>query len=306
MLFAKNSLLKNRLFLKEKRVFPFLLLIPSLILIIGIVAYPVIRAINISFYDYNPLMPSNKKFVNFSNYLYALKDPIFGRALLNSLIWIIGVVLFQFIGGLIGAIILRQKFIGRSIIRGLSLIPWVTPSVLIAIMWIWMLDGNYGIINDLLVKIGVTSRYIPWLAQKNTALPAVMIADIWRGIPFFAIMLLASMEAIPEELYEAAKIDGANSLKTFLHVTWPLILPTVIITTMLRIIWTANHMDLILIMTDGGPGYSSLIIPLMAYHTAYKQLKFGYGTTIAIIQALFLMIFVLLYLRLLRKRGGIY
>ncbi|MCS7232150.1 MAG: sugar ABC transporter permease [Elusimicrobiota bacterium] len=296
----------NLIYRWEKRVFPFLLLLPAFILIIGVVAYPIVRALWLSFHNYNPLKPHASEYTGFENYLKILRDSVFSIALRNSIFWIIGVVLFQFLGGLLGALILRQNFRGRSIVRGLSLIPWVTPSILIAIMWIWMLDGNYGIINDILLKLGIISKYIPWLAQKNTALPSVMIADIWRGIPFFAIMLLAAMEAIPEELYEAAKIDGAGPFKIFTHITWPLILPTVIITTMLRIIWTANHMDLILIMTDGGPGFSSLIIPLMSYHTAYKQLNFGYGATIAILQGLFLIIFISLYLRLLRKRGSIY
>ncbi len=290
----------------EKRVLPFLLLLPAFTLIIGIVAYPIIRAIYLSFHSFNPLKPSIFKFVGLENYIRVLNDPIFIIALKNSIIWIVGVVFFQFLGGLLGAIILKQNFKGRAFVRGLSLIPWVTPSVLIAIMWIWMLDGNYGIINDILLKLGLISRYIPWLAQKDTSLPAVMIADIWRGIPFFAIMLLAAMEAIPDELYEAARIDGANSFMIFLNITWPLILPTVIITTMLRIIWTANHMDLVLIMTDGGPGFSSLIIPLMSYHTAYKQLNFGYGSTIAILQGVFLVIIISLYLRLLRKGESIY
>lgn len=302
MLSEKSSLIYKW----EKRVFPFLLLLPAFILILGIVAYPIVRAIWLSFHNYNPLKPLSFEYIGFENYLKVLKDPIFSIALKNSLIWVIGVVLFQFLGGLLGALILRQNFKGRSLIRGLSLIPWVTPSILIAIMWMWMLDGNYGIINDILLKLGLIPRYTPWLAQKNTALFSVMLADIWRGIPFFAVMLLAAMEAIPEQLYEAAKIDGAGSFKIFTNITWPLILPTVIITTMLRIIWTANHMDLILIMTDGGPGFSSLIIPLMSYHTAYKQLNFGYGATIAILQGIFLVIIISLYLRLLRKGGSIY
>ncbi|PMQ00865.1 MAG: sugar ABC transporter permease [Dictyoglomus sp. NZ13-RE01] len=296
----------NLIYKWEKRVFPFLLLLPALILILGIVAYPVFRAIWLSFHSYNPLKPFIVEYVGFDNYVKIFRDQLFITALKNSLIWTIGVVFFQFLGGLFGALILKQNFKGRSIVRGLSLIPWVTPSILIAIMWIWMLDGNYGIINDVLLKLGIISKYIPWLAQKNTALPSVMIADIWRGIPFFAVMLLAAMDAIPEELYEAAKIDGASSFKIFTNITWPLILPTVLITTMLRIIWTANHMDLILIMTDGGPGSSSLILPLMSYHIAYKQLNFGYASAIAILQGIFLIVIISFYLRLLRKGGSIY
>ncbi|MGB9858265.1 MAG: carbohydrate ABC transporter permease [Dictyoglomaceae bacterium] len=300
-LFKRNKFKSKKL---EERIFPFLLLFPALILIIGIVAYPIVRALWLSFHSFNPLKPLIFTYIGFDNYFKILKDSVFFTALKNSIIWVLGVVFFQFTGGLIGALILKQNFKGRSFVRGLSLIPWVTPSILIAIMWIWMLDGNYGLINDLLLKLGVIPRYTPWLAQSKTSLASVMVADIWRGIPFFAVMLLAAMEAIPEELYEAARIDGASSIKLFLHITWPLITPTIIITTMLRIIWTANHMDLILIMTDGGPGFSSLIIPLMSYHTAYKQLNFGYGATIAILQGIFLIFVISLYTRLLKKGGS--
>lgn len=286
---------------QEERILPFLLLLPAFFLIITVIAYPIVRALWLSFYSFNPLKSSNFIYVGFENYLKIWRDPTFSIAFKNSIFWVIGIVFFQFFGGLIGALILKQNFKGRSFVRGLSLIPWVTPSILIAIMWIWMLDGNYGLINDILLKLGIIPRYIPWLAQSKTSLPSVMVADIWRGIPFFAVMLLAAMEAIPEELYEAGKIDGATPISLFFYITWPLIIPTVIITTMLRIIWTANFMDLILIMTDGGPGFSSLIIPLMSYHIAYKKLDFGYGATISIVQAMFLILVMAFYVRLLRK-----
>lgn len=285
----------------EERIFPFLLLLPAFILIIAVIAYPIIRAVWLSFHSFNPLRSSSSFYVGFENYLKVLKDPVFHIALKNSIFWVVGVVFPQFLGGLLGALILRQEFIGRSFVRGLSLIPWVTPSILIAIMWMWMLDGNYGLINDILLRLNLISRYIPWLAQPKTSLISVMLADIWRGIPFFAVMLLAAMEAIPEELYEAGKIDGASPAGLFFYITWPSIIPTVVITTMLRIIWTANFMDLILIMTDGGPGFSSLIIPLMSYHTAYKKLDFGYGATISIVQTVLLIFVMIFYIRLLRK-----
>jgi len=282
-------------------ILPLLLLSPALVLLLGIVAYPIGRAIWLSFHRLEILRPDLSEYVALDNYRGLLQDPVIWIALQNSVVWVVGVVLFQFLGGLTGALILNRRFPGRAMVRGLALIPWATPSVLVALMWTWMLDGNYGLINDLLVKAGILSRFQPWLAQPWSALPAVMLADVWQGIPFFAVMLLAALQAIPEDLFEAARIDGASAWRVFLHVTLPLLLPTILITTMLRMIWTANYMDLIMIMTGGGPGYSSLTVPLHAYYMAYKRLDFGYGSTIAIVQVAILAGAIVFYLRQLRK-----
>ena len=280
---------------------PLFLLSPALILLVGIVAYPIGRAIWLSFHRLEILRPDLTRSVGLENYRGLLQDPVIRIALQNSVIWVAGVVVLQFLGGLVGALILNRQFPGRAAVRGLALIPWATPSVLVALMWTWMLDGNYGLINDLLVKVGILSRFQPWLAQPWSALPAVILADVWQGIPFFAVMLLAALQAIPEDLFEAARIDGATGWRVFRHVTLPLLLPTILITTMLRMIWTANYMDLIMVMTGGGPGYSSLTVPLHAYYTAYKRLDFGYGATIAIVQVVILAAAIVAYLRQLRS-----
>jgi len=280
---------------------PLFLLSPALVLLLGIVAYPIARAVWLSFHRLEILRPDLSQYVGLDNYRALLQDSVMRIALQNSAVWVMGVVLFQLLGGLVGALILNQRFPGRAVVRGLALIPWATPSVLVALMWTWMLDGNYGLINDLLVKVGILSRFQPWLAQPWSALPAVILADVWQGIPFFAVMLLAALQGIPEDLFEAARIDGASPWRVFRHVTLPLLLPTILITTMLRMIWTANYMDLIMIMTGGGPGYSSLTVPLHAYYTAYKRLDFGYGSTIAIVQVAILAGAIVFYLRQLRR-----
>lgn len=283
---------------------PLLLLSPALVLLLGIVAYPIARALWLSVHRLEILRPDLSQYVGLDNYRSLFHDAVMPIALQNSGVWVAGVVLFQFLGGMVGATILNRRFPGRAAVRGLALIPWATPSVLVALMWTWMLDGNYGLINDLLVKSGLLSRFQPWLAQPGSALPAVMLADVWQGIPFFAVMLLAALQAIPEDLFEAAKIDGASAWRVFRHVTLPLLLPTILITTMLRMSWTANYMDLIMVMTDGGPGYSSLTVPLHAYYTAYKRLDFGYGSTIAIVQVAILAVAIVFYLRQLRANEG--
>lgn len=268
----------------------------------GVIAYPVYYAIVLSFTNTNLLMPDASEFIGLKNYIELFQNIEFFRALFRSFIWIFGCVLFQLLFGMVGALIMDQSFKGRGIVRGISLVPWATPSVLVALMWSWMLDGNYGIINDILNRIGLISEYIPWLAQSGTSLMSAIMANIWQGTPFFAVMLLASLQAIPEELYEAAKIDSATSWDIFWYIKLPFLMPTILITTMLRIMWTANYMDLIFIMTGGGPANSSMILPVYAYIKAYKQLKMGEGVAVALVQVVLLVVIVVFYLKQLQKR----
>lgn len=290
---------------KKERQLPFLLLGPALLLMALIVAYPLLQALRLSLFQVSLLKPDAAQFVGMDNYRSLLKDPLFLRSVLNSVIWILGSVSLQFTVGMLGALILNKDFPGRGLVRGLSLIPWATSGVLVALMWTWMLDGNYGVLNDILVKLNIIGQYQPWLAMP-TSLGGVIAANVWQGAPFFAVMLLAAIQGVPQELYEAAYIDGANKFNQFWRITVPLIMPTIMITTVLRIIWTANYMDLVLVMTGGGPGQASITLPVLAYITAYKRLRVGQGTAMAVLQALMLMVALSLYLKLLqgKEEGG--
>jgi multiple sugar transport system permease protein len=188
----------------------------------------------------------------------------------------------------------------------LILIPWVTPSVITALMWRWMYDGNNGVINDLLVRIGFLNSYFPWLANSSTALPAIMIALMWQGFPFFAIMILAGLQAIPKSLYEAAEVDGATTWQKFARITLPMLVPILFTSILLRIIWVANSMDVIYIMTGGGPGYATHTLPVYSFIRAYKGLDFGYASTIAIFLTILLIAIVAGYvIRVLRSQEAL-
>ena len=163
-------------------------------------------------------------------------------------------------------------------------------------MWRWMYDGNSGVINDLLVRMGILQEYFPWLANSSTALGAIMIALMWQGFPFFAIMILAGLQAIPQSLYQAADVDGATTFQKFTRITLPMLLPILLTTLLLRIIWVANSMDVIYVMTGGGPGYSTHTLPVLSFIRAYKALDFGYASTLAIYLTLFLIVFVASYI----------
>lgn len=276
---------------------PYLLVAPAFILMLLIVGYPIINSIYMSFLEYTVYKPHDIKFAGLANYLKVLQDPIFSEALINTILWVVFGVFFQFLFGLILALLLNKEFKGRGFIRSIILIPWVTPGVLIGLMWTWMYDGNYGVINDILLKLHIIDNYIPWLASSDTALSSVIVTIIWQGIPFFAIMLLAGLQAIPGELYEAAYVDGANSWHSFWHITMPMLKPTILVSSLLRIIWVANSVDVIYTMTGGGPGYSTHTLSVYTYIKAQKALDFGYSSTLAIYLTLILSTVAFLYLK---------
>jgi multiple sugar transport system permease protein len=278
-------------------IFPYAQVSPALIVTVAIIFIPMLRTVSYSFMSYILYKPNDKAFNGIANYIQAFNDPVFWSSFWHTVIWIVGIITFQFLLGLVTALLLNRTFPLRGIARSLILIPWVTPSVITALMWRWMYDGNYGLINQLLVQAGLIKRFIPWLADGSTALAAIIIALIWQGFPFFAIMLLAGMQAIPQELYEAAAIDGAGPWQKFIKVTFPLLLPVVFTTILLRTIWVANSLDVIVIMTGGGPGYSTYTLPVYSYAKAYKGMDFGYSSALAVLLTIFIMLFVAVYIK---------
>jgi len=277
------------------------MLAPALAVILGLIIYPAINALYLSLTSTNLLNLNAQTFIGFENFLKIFQDDEFYISLRNSAIWTFGNVAFQVVLGTIGALVLNRKIRARGAIRGLVLVPWATPSVLVALMWMWILDPNLGILNHILQTLGLQTESMAWLADRSTALPTLMFIDIWQGVPFFAVMILAALQGVPNELLEAATIDGANGWKTFWRVVLPLIMPTLLITTILRLIWTANYFDLILILTNGGPANATITIPLLGYHTAYRGMEFGTAAALGVVQAVLLAILVVFYVRQIRK-----
>ena len=286
--------------------FPYTLVSPALAVTILIIFFPIIQTATMSLFNYVIWKPKDTRFIGFGNYLQALKDEVFWISLKNTVIWIVGVIVLQLLLGFATALLLNRDFKWRGLARSLILIPWVTPSVITALMWRWMYDGNNGVINDLLVRIGLLKSYFPWLANSSTALPAIMIALMWQGFPFFAIMILAGLQAIPKSLYEAAEVDGATTWQKFARITLPMLVPILFTSILLRIIWVANSMDVIYVMTGGGPGYATYTLPVYSFIRAYKALDFGYASTIAIFLTFLLIAIVAGYvIRVLRSQEAL-
>jgi len=202
---------------KRRDILPVGMITPAMVITLAIVFLPMFRTITYSFMSYILYKPQEIQYQGFANYKMLFSDPLFYSSLLNTIIWIVGIILFQFLLGFATALLLNKNFVLRGLARSLILIPWVTPSVITALMWRWMYDGNYGLINQLLAKSGMIKQFIPFLADMNLALPSIMFALVWQGFPFFAIMLLAGLQAIPDQLYEAAEIDGAGDAERLRH-----------------------------------------------------------------------------------------
>ncbi len=291
---------------RKTDLFPYTLLTPALSATVLIIFFPIVQTAIMSLFNYVIWKPKDTRFIGLGNYLRALTDEVFWISLKNTLYWIAGVILLQLLLGFTTAMLLNREFKWRGLARSLILIPWVTPSVITALMWRWMYDGNNGVINDLLVRIGLLNSYFPWLANSTTALPAIMVALMWQGFPFFAIMILAGLQAIPGTLYEAAEVDGASKLQMFTRITLPMLTPILFTSILLRIIWVANSMDVIFVMTGGGPGYATYTLPVFAFIRAYKGLDFGYASTIAIFLTLLLIAIVAGYvIRVLRSQEAL-
>jgi len=279
----------------RRSLFPYALIAPALAVTVLVIFLPILQTAVMSLFSFILWKPRDTRFILLANYLAALKDPVFWISLKHTAIWVAVTVSLQLLLGFAAALLLNREFCWRGLARSLILIPWVTPSVITALMWRWMVDGNNGVINDLLVRLGLLKSYFPWLAGGGTALGTIMVALMWQGFPFFAIMILAGLQAIPGELYEAAEVDGATLGQKFFRITLPLLVPVLFTSILLRIIWVANSMDVIYVMTGGGPGYSTHTLPLYAFIRAYKGMDFGYASALALILTLLLVAFVAWY-----------
>lgn len=290
---------------KKKKInkWPYLLVAPSLIVVACVVFIPLARAIMMSFQSYDLRRPDRIGFIGLGNYIELFQDQLFWLGVRKTLIWVIAGVGFQFFFGFILALLLNQHFKGRGVIRSLSLIPWCTPGVLIGLMWRWIYDGNYGVLNDVLIKLHIIDQSIPFLGQQDTAFAAVIVTIIWQGIPFFALMILAGLQSVPQELYEAADIDGANWFQKLFQVTIPSIRNTLLVTLLLRIIWVANSVDVIYNMTSGGPAYSTQTLSVYVFQQG-NALNLGYASAMAIFLTILLACAAIPYLIHTFRRGN--
>ena len=284
---------------KEKFNFaPYILILPACLLMGLIMIYPLGKVFYLSFQHYNPTKPFTNGFAGFDNFITIFTKKEFYNALGVSARFVACEVVLQLIFGMIVALILNQKFKGRGFFRALTFIPWALSGVLTAVLWSIMFNQHFGVLNDLLSKLGIIKEPIAWLANTKFVLGSVIVAELWRGIPFFAISLLAAMQGLPDDIYEAARVDGSTKFQTFRFITLPMLKNTIVLTTLLRTIWEFNSVDLIYSLTGGGPVGKTTTLSMLIANQAIKTSNYGYGSALSVVSFAILAVIAVIYMKL--------
>lgn len=258
------------------------LTIPLILFTLGMLIYPFTSALVLSFQD--KLVGLPPKFIGLDNYKRLFtSDPIFILVVRNTLVYTAITIVLKLVLGMGMALTLNQNFRLRGLVRGVMLLPYVTPDLVVALTWRWVFDATFGILNYLLRTFGLIEINIAWMSQTWTALGAVMIANIWRGFPFFGICLLAGMQAIPSDHYEAAEMDGANVFQRFRHITVPALKSVIMVATVLSTIWTFNDFTLLYVMTGGAPADTTHIFATYTYILSFKFNRIGYAMAVTVV-----------------------
>ena len=287
----------------SSKTFALLLITPSLIIIAFIMIYPLIDASYLSFTRCFLTDPTGGRiFIGLSNYINLLRRGVFWIAFKNTLIYVGGVVFFEFLIGFGLALLLNRQIKYRGTIRSLFMLPWVVPSVVVALLTRWAFNSEFGIVNIILNQLGIIESFKGWLKDTSLALPTILTVTTWKMFPFMLVVLLAGLQTIPEEQIEAAKVDGANSLQRFLHITLPHMRELIMIVTLLEFIWMFQYITIIWTTTKGGPIYATTTLPVLIYRSAFKDYNLGYSSSIGVIWLLFLFSFSIFYIRIVGEK----
>ena len=281
------------------------MILPALAFICFFLFYPLMKGGVMAFQNYNLFNLKDIRFIGLDNFRAIInnKNVSFGLILFNTLKWTVLSLALQFLLGFLLALMLRKPFRGRSVYCGFVFYPWALCGFAIGLIWSWLFNGQFGVINDLLMKAGIIKENIGWLSNPKIAMYSVVISNVWYGVPYFGIMLLAALQSVPNDLYEAATLDGCNGLQQLFHITIPYIKPTIISTVLLRSMWIVNFPDLIYAMTNGGPVNSTHILGTMMINKVYKEFDYGQGSAYGVIIMVLLLAYAILYLRVTRSKG---
>jgi len=275
-----------------------ILISPALIIILAIAIFPLLQTVSYSMQYYDLRFPLKQEFIGFQNYGRMLHNRVFWDATWNTVFFTVVSVSLEFAAGLLIALLLHRKFIGRGIVRASVLVPWAIPTVISARMWQWMYHDQFGIINYVFIKFGIIKEGIVWLQNPETSMISIIITDVWKTTPFMALMLLAGLQLINKNMYESANIDGANSIQKFFHITIPILKPTIMVALIFRTLDAFRIFDLVKVMSYGRPPTLAYI----NYENLIQFLKFGYGSAISIFIFIFIFIFAFIYMKSLGKK----
>ncbi|NTZ16739.1 MULTISPECIES: carbohydrate ABC transporter permease [Paenibacillus] len=280
----------------------YVFVLPGVLFMVIFLVFPILYNLLISFQNVTLMnLRGEHDFVGLLNYKTIFQDEVFAVSFKNSAIFTVLSIVFQFGIGFALALFFNLRFPGRGMMRSLMLLAWMMPIVITATLFKWMLAGDHGVMNYLMQLFGMIDSHRFWLTEEKTALYGTILANIWIGVPFNMIILLAGLQSLPDHLYEAARIDGAGRWRQFRDITLPLMRPTILVLLMLGLIYTFKVFDLIFIMTGGGPVNASTVFPLYAYRLAFINFEFSLGAAVSSIMFFVLMALSAVYLRMMRK-----
>ena len=287
--------------LKRDRWLYFVFMAPAVILVAVLMYYPMVGTVIESLYSTSFINP-RPRFEGLALYQRIFADGDFATVVWNSCVWTVFVVLLQNVTGLGAALLLNQSLPGQGLMRSLVLLPWVLPGVVAAVLWRFMYDPQLGLINSFLISLGLADRGYAWLADSSLAMGAAIVAAVWKGFPFSAVVYLAALQNVDAEQIEAATIDGAGRLRRFVDVVVPAIREVIVINLILTTILTFNYFDMIWVLTRGGPQNATHIFPTKIYELGFGQFRFGEAAAYGVFSILVLMFLILLYVAV--RRAG--
>lgn len=280
------------------------LLLPAIFVLGLVFVYPIGRAFWLSLFNENLGTQLQPEFTGLSNYSRILGDGRFWATIWNTSLFTGVSVVLELILGMVIGLVLNQAFRGRGIVRTIAIIPWALPTAIMGLAWAWIFNDQFGVVNDLFQRLGIIEDGINWLGEPNLAMLALIVADVWKTTPFISIILLAGLQSIPKDLYEAHAIDGATPWQSFWQITLPLVMPQVLIALLFRFAQAFGIFDLVQVMTGGGPAGATETVSIYIYATVMRYLDFGYGAALVVVTFILLMLAVGITSLLLRKTAN--
>jgi multiple sugar transport system permease protein len=280
-----------------------LFLVPAAIYVVLFFGYPIVKNVLMGFQDYTTrtFFTGEAPWVGWANYAAVLKSSLFTTSVANTALFTLGSILGQFVIGMLLALFFKRRFPLSNVLRGLLLMPWLLPLIAASAVWRWILDQDSGVLNQFLGVLGIPA--VPWLSSPDVALIAVIMVNIWLGIPFNVSLLYSGLQDIPDELYEAAALDGATGWKAFWGITWPNLRSVVSVVLVLGVVYTLKVLDIILGLTGGGPANSTQTLATNSYNLSFVQFDFGQGAAVSNILIVVSLLFSIVYLRANRRQA---
>ncbi|NJN61730.1 MAG: sugar ABC transporter permease [Coleofasciculaceae cyanobacterium RL_1_1] len=295
--------MEHRSFDHHDRRIAILFLSPALLLLLGVYGYPIARSLGMSFFAENLGTQLQPVFYGLGNYGRMMGDGRFWQSLGNTTVFTLASVVIELVLGLAIAMVLNRAFIGRGLVRTIAILPWALPTAVMAVGWGWIFNDQYGVVNDILQRLHLIDSGINWLGNPTLAMISLVIADVWKTTSFVSILLLAGLQSIPSDLYEAHAMDGATPWQSFTQITLPLLVPQIAIAVLFRFAQSFGVFDLVQVMTGGGPAGSTEMVSLYIYSMVMRYLDFGYGAALTVVTFVLLIAVVLCVAWLLQKRG---